>query len=417
MSALGSKTEAPKAAVAPRLGDVAREREASVAPASPDGFRLDGEPPQVMRLSRKALAIIGGTASFAIAGALIYAFQPGAPKRAPNVYESDTPNKSEVVTGAPADYSKVPKLGEPLSGDLGRAIPAARKEGEMIPAPTMTEPSPVDPRAAAIEQNRARLAQERDAARSSRLFLAGAQGTGEGPAIPAEESPRENSSAGQAAAQTVGQRMSFRRSRQGGATENPARLSMPSSPYVVQAGSVIPAALITGIQSDLPGQITAQVTQNVFDSLTGRVLLIPQGARLVGTYDSDIVAGQNRVLLAWDRLIFPDGRSLDLARQPGADASGMAGLADRTYRHWCHTFKAALVSALLGVGAEVGSDGDDRLVRALRDGSQDTIGEVGRQIVSRHLAIPPTITVRPGFVFRVIVTRDLVLEPISGGMS
>src|SRR3546814_8883786 len=104
-------------------------------------------------------------------------------------------------------------------------------------------------------------------------------------------------------------------------TENPARLTAPPSPNVVQAGSVIPAALITGIQSDLPGQVTAQVTQNVFDSATGRALLIPQGSRLIGAYESKIAAGQNRVLLAWDRLILPGGRSIDLVRQPGADAS------------------------------------------------------------------------------------------------
>lgn len=113
--------------------------------------------------------------------------------------------------------------------------------------------------------------------------------------------------------------------------ESSARVLGPSSPNIVQAGSVIPAALITGIQSDLPGQITAQVTQNVYDSPTGRILLIPQGARLVGEYDSEIAGGQNRVLLAWDRLIFPGGRSIALDRLPGGDGSGMAGLADRTF--------------------------------------------------------------------------------------
>ena len=147
------------------------------------------------------------------------------------------------------------------------------------------------------------------------------------------------------------------------------------------------------------------------------MLLIPQGSRLIGAYDSKIAAGQNRVLLAWDRLILPGGRSIDLVRQPGADASGMAGLADRTDHHWGHMLKAALISTVLGVGADLGSDDDDRLVRALRDGSQDTIGETGRQLVSRQIAIPPTITVRPGFIFRVIVTRDLVLEPIAGGST
>lgn len=413
MSAPRSGKDAPIGAAPPEHGDTTTEIGTPVAPASPDGFRLGGEPPQVMRLSRKTLAIIGATSGFAIAGALIYALQPVAPKNAVNVYESETPNKSEIVTGAPADYSKVPKLGDPLPGDLGHAILAAQKDGEIVSASPAAR-QPIDPRASAIEQNRTRLAQEGDAARSSRLFLAGAPSAEAGAALAQEGSSKNGSSAGLADGQAAAGRQSFMRSHDGGAIENPARLTGPSSPYVVQAGSVIPAALITGIQSDLPGQITAQVTQNIFDSPTGKVLLIPQGSRLVGAYDSEIAAGQNRVLLAWDRLLLPDGRSLDLARQPGADASGMAGLADQTDHHWGHMFKAALVSTLLGVGAELGSDDDDRLVRALRDGSQDTIGEAGRQLVSRQMAISPTITVRPGFVFRVIVTRDLVLEPVPG---
>ena len=183
----------------------------------------------------------------------------------------------------------------------------------------------------------------------------------------------------------------------------------------MQAGSVIPAALITGIHSDLPGQITAQVTQNIFDSPTGRHLLIPQGARLIGAYDSEVAAGQSRVLLAWDRLILPGGRSIMLDRQPGADAAGMAGLADRTDHHWGRMLRAAFVSTLLGAGAEIGSGRDDELVRAIREGAQDSFSQTGRRLVERELAIAPTIRIRPGFVFRVIVTRDLMLEPMAAG--
>lgn len=186
-----------------------------------------------------------------------------------------------------------------------------------------------------------------------------------------------------------------------------------ASPNVLQAGSVVPAALITGIRSDLPGQITAQVTQNVYDSPTGRILLIPQGARLIGEYDSEIIAGQSRVLLAWDRLILPGGRSIALDRLPGADAAGMAGLADRTNYHWRHILKAALVSTLLGVGAELGDSSEDRVIRALRNGGQETMNETGRQIVERQLGIPPTLTIRPGFTLRVIVTRDIIFDPVA----
>uniref|UniRef100_A0A973VWP6 TrbI/VirB10 family protein n=1 Tax=Bradyrhizobium septentrionale TaxID=1404411 RepID=A0A973VWP6_9BRAD len=117
-------------------------------------------------------------------------------------------------------------------------------------------------------------------------------------------------------------------------TTSPDRLVRPASPFVVQAGTVIPAALITGIRSDLPGQITAQVTEAVYDSPTRRARLIPQGARLIGTYDSQVAFGQSRVLLVWTRLIMPNGRSIVLERQPGADASGYAGLEDEVDNHW-----------------------------------------------------------------------------------
>src|SRR4029077_5676053 len=138
-------------------------------------------------------------------------------------------------------------------------------------------------------------------------------------------------------------------------TTAPDRLSRPVSPFVIQAGTIIPAALITGIRSDLPGQITAQVTETVYDSPTGRFLLIPQGARLIGIYDSQVAFGQSRVLLFWTRLIMPNGRSIVLERQPGADTAGFSGLEDEVDNHWGALFKAALLSTLLGVGSELGS--------------------------------------------------------------
>ena len=389
----------------------ADEGELTATHSEPHPILLRGEPPRVMRLSRKTLAIAGATGGTAIGAALFWALQPAVPDPAENLLSAAGGNKAEVVTGGPADYGMAAR-GAPHPGDLGGSTLEAEGEGEMVPPPAAGQASQVDPRAAAIEQRRTRMADEGEAARSSGLFLAGARGK----AVDSEMVSAENLTTGRADLAAADKRDPLLPSEQG-MTENPARLTAPSSPNVVQAGSVIPAALITGIQSDLPGQVTAQVTQNVFDSATGRMLLIPQGSRLIGAYDSKIAAGQNRVLLAWDRLILPGGRSIELIRQPGADASGMAGLADRTDHHWGHMLKAALISTVLGVGAELGSDDDDRLVRALRDGSQDTIGETGRQLVSRQIAIPPTITVRPGLIFRVIVTRDLVLEPIAGGST
>ena len=198
-------------------------------------------------------------------------------------------------------------------------------------------------------------------------------------------------------------------------TTSPDRIAAPASSYVVQAGSVIPASLITGIRSDLPGQIAAQVTENVYDSPTGRFRLIPQGARLIGVYDSQVAFGQSRVLLAWTRLIMPNGRSIVLERQPGADTAGYAGLEDGVDNHWGKLFKAALLSTSLGVGSELGSSGQDNdIVQALRRGASDSANQLGQQIVRRNLNIQPTLTIRPGLPVRVIVNRDLVLEPYKG---
>ena len=192
------------------------------------------------------------------------------------------------------------------------------------------------------------------------------------------------------------------------------RLEAPVSPYVLQAGSVIPAALVTGIRSDLPGQVTAQVTENVYDSPTGRILLIPQGSKLVGLYDSQVEFGQSRVLLAWTRLILPGGRSIVLDRQPAGDPQGFAGLEDRVDRHWRQLASAAMLSTLLGVGAELGSgSGDSDIVRALRQGAANSVSQTGQQVVAKSLDVQPTLTVRPGFPVRVIITRDLVLEPVG----
>ncbi|WP_370171260.1 TrbI/VirB10 family protein [Sphingobium abikonense] len=267
-----------------------------MAPTSPDGFRLGGEPPRVMRLSRKALATLGVAASVAIGGSLIYALQPKSPVPPENLFDTNSRNRAEQVTGAPANYSDVPKLGPPLPGDLGRPIVAAQQGGQNVPIPPIGPPAndtpTSDPRQIAAEQARERAAQERDSARTSQLFLAGGTRANENRADAAPNAiPAIANSAGEAAqaapASPSTSRRSFLKRRADRGTESPERIMRLGSPNVVQAGSIIPAALITGIRSDLPGQITAQVTQNVYDSPTGRILLIPQGARLIGEYDSD----------------------------------------------------------------------------------------------------------------------------------
>src|SRR3546814_453056 len=138
-----------------------------------------------------------------------------------------------------------------------------------------------------------------------------------------------------------------------GGDVNPHRLTAPVSPWTVQAGSVIAASLITGLISDLPGLVTAQVTENVYDSVTGQSLLIPQGSRLVGSYDSVVAFGQSRALVVWQRIILPDGSSIRIDNVPATDTQGYAGLADKIDRHTWQLLKGVALSTLLGVGSEL----------------------------------------------------------------
>jgi type IV secretion system protein VirB10 len=183
---------------------------------------------------------------------------------------------------------------------------------------------------------------------------------------------------------------------------------------MLQAGSVISASLITGLRSDLPGLVTAQVTENTYDSATGRILLIPQGARLIGNYDSVVAFGQKRALVVWQRIILPDGSSIRLDNEPAADASGYSGLADKIDFHTWQLLKGAALSTLLGVGSQLALAGQGDLVQAIRMSTQDSGAHAADQITQRNLNVQPTITVRPGTPVRLIVHKDLVLAPWNG---
>jgi type IV secretory pathway VirB10-like protein len=382
-------------------------------------MRLRAERPRVTRLSRKVLAGGAAMGSLAIFGAVFWALQNNR-SHTPmpsELYTTDHHNVADGLTGLPRDYAGVPRqappLGPALPGDLGRPILNAQN------APSGAVP--------AVDAEQQRIGQEIEAARLSKLF---ASTSIRELALPSVQSASTDSSAvtstqpGQPTQSSVDEtfaqngqdrKLAFVNASVDRRTTSPDRIAAPASSYVVQAGNVIPASLITGIRSDLPGQITAQVTENVYDSPSGRFLLIPQGTRLIGVYDSQVSFGQSRVLLVWTRLIMPNGRSIVLERQPGADTAGYAGLEDEVDNHWDALFKAALLSTLLGVGSELGAGSDTGnngdIIQALRRGSSDSLNQTGQKVVQRNLNIQPTLTIRPGFPVRVIVNRDLVLEP------
>lgn len=368
-----------------------------------DELRLRPSRPPVTRLSRKVLIALGATSALAIIGAMAYAMS-AHPSHvpAPELFATGGPPPDRFAS-LPKDYSAVPKLGPPLPGDLGRPIVEANAA---VPAIAGSPTAAPDPVAQAAEARRQHDIQDREAALASRLFAGDAATTRRPGEAMISDPPAD-------AAITAGSvRTSILEGPVDRRTASPDRLASPPSPYVVQAGAVIPAALVTGIRSDLPGQILGQVTENVFDTVSGRFLLIPQGARLIGTYDNQVVFGQSRVLLIWTRLILPNGRSLLLEKLPAGDPAGFAGLQDRVDHHWRDVFGMAALATVLGVGAELGqNDGDSDVVRALRSGASGTLNSVGQQAVGRGLSVPPTLTIRPGAPVRVIVTRDLILEP------
>ena len=378
-------------------------------PVVPPDLRLRGERPRVTRLSRRVLVGLGAVSALAVAGALGYALQTrNAAQSGQELLSTQSRPSAEGLAGLPKDYTGLPRqapaLGPPLPGDLGKPILNA----EAAPNTVATTP----------DTEAQRRAQEIEAARLSRLFAqTNQQPQPVGLAAPAATGttagPTPTPPVDAGAAQNMQDRKTaFLNASTDKRTVSPDRLDAKASPYVVQAGTVIPAALITGIRSDLPGQITAQVTEAVYDSPTGKYLLIPQGAKLIGQYDSSVAFGQSRVLLVWTRIIMPDGGSIVLERQPGADTEGYAGLEDEVDNHWGMLFKAAVLSTLLSVGAEAGTSQDENnLVQAIRSGASNSISQTGQQIVQRQLNIQPTLTIRPGLPVRVIVTRDLVLAP------
>ncbi|HFB4280959.1 TPA: TrbI/VirB10 family protein, partial [Neisseria gonorrhoeae] len=190
--------------------------------------------------------------------------------------------------------------------------------------------------------------------------------------------------------------------------------------YMIRSGAVIPATLISGINSDLPGMVQAQISQNVYDTATGRHLLLPQGSRLVGTYSSGINLGQRRLFIAWNRIIFPDGKALDIGDMPGASGAGYAGFSDRINNHYGRLWGNALMLSLVGASITYGVDknsnnnnngnnnGNNSTVRgALSESLGQTFGQAVSQSIQKNMNVSPTLEIRPGYRFNVILTKDI----------
>lgn len=411
------------------MPDAARAAAQKVAPES---VALRASPRPVTRLNRRMLAVGAGTLAAAVLGGTLWSLQSNKRERNPatELFNVDRVSRAENLDKLPKDYAGLPStlkqvppvLGEPLPGDLGPAIVKAQQPMEMRPPGGGVDPAQAE-----------RLAAE-EAARSSVFFRSGGSNAGPKPgAAQASADPSALASGNQpfnpmgttataaqpsdptAVQNRQDQKEAFIAKSGDTGNRNPGSLQLPASPYQVMAGTIIPAALVTGINSDLPGQVIANVSEAVYDTATGRHLLIPQGSRLIGRYDSQVAFGQRRVLLVWTRLILPDTSSVALDRLPGIDPAGYAGLEDGVDWHWDRILAGAALSTLLGIGAELAApesrtDGN-RIVVAGRESAQETVNQVGQEITKRNMSIQPTLTIRPGFPMRVMVSKDLVLRP------
>jgi type IV secretory pathway VirB10-like protein len=358
-----------------------------------ESLRVRSPAAPVSRVSRKALLIVGGVLLAGLGGAVVWATVDRPARRPPEPPPGASAGPPKAVSGLPKDYlhrGDPPILGPPLPGDLGRPILKAAKESEReeeAATVPLKHPAAAMPAVPAAPRPGRILSSEQAEPRLSTIF-------------PASTARAERNNEPEPVAAVEDARLT-----------SPERLQAPASQHILQAGTIVSAALITGLRSDAQGVVLAQVTQDVHDSLGGGNLLIPAGARLIGEYAPVTGAGAQRLSVVWTRLILPSGKSIVLDKLPAADPQGMAGLQDGVDRHWRELWGAAALSTVLAVGAEAGSANDSDLARALRRGTSQAAGDVGQQFVGRSIDRAPTLTVRPGAPLRVILARDLVLEP------
>ena len=343
------------------------------------------------------MAGLVGLVLLAVGFALLFAFSPRRLRQAPPEEPPAAPAapQSEIDRKLPASYD------DPLA--IGRVAQTAAASGG-APEEHAAEPASAGPSPEQVEH-----LQLQRAARISGPFFSGAGAPASRTAASGVHEPGTDL--------TPPQRMPPPSVGAAEAGRERPRLARPALfRYEVKAGSIIPAALVTGLNSDLPGPVIAQVTEPVFDHLTGSHVLIAQGSRLLGRYDSQAGYGQDRMLVVWTQIILPDGRSLDLGAMAGADVTGASGLADEVDTHAPALFRAIGLSSLITIGAAAAQNAlarsaDNLILQDASGGLSAAASQSGQQVVERDLTRPPTLRVRPGWPLRIIVEQDLVLSP------
>ena len=401
-----------------------------------EALALRGKPSRVKRLNKKAVVALSAVFIIAAIASTYWGLRNSVPQSG----EGPPPRVDHVLP--PEGLSRLPRdythLGPPI-GELGRPVLRQENEAGLTQLPERSTFTP-NPEEDAARTRRLKEEQEAEAAARAQVFAQLKQRQQRSPSDssastsdtnvepsgpmaagsePPTGSPPSNSDKGYSASQEHKERfLASSAARTDTRIYASGTMQTPRSSTELMAGSVIPAALLTGINSDLPGEIIATVTAPVYDTVTGHALLIPQGARLIGQYDSQISYGQRRVLLAWTRLVMPNGHSIVLDRLPGVDPSGQAGLEDRVDWHVKRLASGALVSTLLSVGSELAipdrTGSTSVLIIGTKQGLEESLNQVGQEITRRNLDVQPTLRIRPGFPFNVIVAKDLMLESYGG---
>jgi type IV secretion system protein VirB10 len=384
----------------------------------PSQLSLRAAPRPVTRLSRRALIVLTTIVSVLVVGATWYALgiRPLRMNVGNELYNTDAKPSADALNGLPRNYAELPKptppavpqLGPPLPGDLGRpALPSGPAgQGQESADQQRREQAALSNVMFTVATKPGFVAQ---VPASTETVGPSAAGPGRPPALDADAEQNQQD-----------RKSAFLNGAVDKQIYSPERLQHPASPYQLMAGTVIPAALVTGLNSDLPGQIIGEVTENIFDTVSGRFLLVPQGTKLLGKYDNVVAYGQERVLLVWSRMMFPDGTSIVLDNLPGTDTQGYAGLEDGVDYHTWRLLKGIVLSTLLGVSSELATNnatqtsGSGDITIAIRQSGDSSANQAGQSIVSKDLAVQPTLTVRPGFPVRVLVNRDIILKPYGG---
>lgn len=398
-----------------------------IPPESVPPIDLRAPSPRVKRLNRTAIASVVAGLGILIAFALAAALR--RPEKAPPPTKADTQLvlPSDALNDLPGDYAAaarqrrdVPKLGRPVGGEFGAAQVEFRNDAAARTGTTADDPVGK----LLADMTLARL-KRRAAARDAKpqfddsTSATTAAALGRTPTSAAVVPSGSAKPSARDADNRQDDKKAFATQRRVADPYLDQAVLTPADTGFVGAGTIIPAVLLTGIDSDLPGMVTAQVTETIYDTVSGAHVLIPQGSTLIGEYDSRVTYGQARVLFVWTRIRFPNGASISLEGMPGTDLSGYAGVNDRVDNHWWKLAQGVVLGSLLGAAAQQSYGGglsvaNPSLGQLAAAGAAQNINSAGQVIVQKDLQVQPTLVIRPGQRVAVFVTHDIELPPYRG---